>query len=115
MSQRIYMDNHATTPVDPRVLKAMLPYFSERFGNAASGQHSYGWEAAEAVETARAQVARLLNADTRSIVFTSGATEATALTDPATVGPTAAATVRTTASGISAEGVSLSLCALPGL
>jgi cysteine desulfurase len=71
----IYLDCHATTPVDPRVLDAMLPYFAERFGNAASRTHRYGWDARDAVETARQQVAALIGADARDIVFTSGATE----------------------------------------
>src|SRR5512137_1771784 len=68
----IYMDHHSTTPVDPRVLEAMLPYFSEHFGNAASKSHSFGWK----VEEAGAEVARLIGASAREIVWTSGATEA---------------------------------------
>jgi cysteine desulfurase len=72
----IYMDSHATTPVDPRVLDAMLPFFTEQFGNASSRNHPFGWKAAKAVESAREQVASLIGGRLRDIVFTSGATEA---------------------------------------
>ena len=75
MAGPIYMDNHATTSVDPRVLDAMLPYFSERFGNAASRSHAYGWMAEEAVDVAREQIAGLIGGGPRDLVITSGATE----------------------------------------
>ncbi len=75
MNRPIYLDYSATTPVDPRVVKKMVPYLYERFGNPASRSHVYGWQAEEAVEGAREQVARMVNADPKEIVWTSGATE----------------------------------------
>src|SRR6195256_2914265 len=71
----IYLDYSATTPVDPRVAQKMIPYLTEEFGNPASRSHSYGWTAEEAVENAREEVAKLVNCDSKEIVWTSGATE----------------------------------------
>ena len=71
----IFMDNHSTTPMDPKVLEVMMPFFIEKFGNAASRNHAFGWEAEEATETARQQLANLIHCDPKEIVFTSGATE----------------------------------------
>ena len=76
MNFPIYLDNNSTTPMDPRVLDAMLPYFNEKFGNAASRNHSFGWNAEEAVDYAREQVGRLIGCTSKEIIFTSGATEA---------------------------------------
>ena len=81
----VYLDYHATTPVDPRVLEAMLPFFTERFGNPHSKQHAWGWDARDAVEAARAQVAALINAASGEIVFTSGASESNNLAIKGTV------------------------------
>ncbi len=75
MTRRVYMDNHATTPVDQRVVDAMLPVFTQQFGNSGSRNHAFGWEAEALVDTAREQVAKVIGAKAKEIIFTSGATE----------------------------------------
>ena len=87
VSTPIYMDSHATTRTDPRVVEAMLPYFSEHYGNAASRTHAFGWTAADAIDTARRQIATLIGARSSEIVFTSGATEANNLAIKGVVEP----------------------------
>ena len=86
MIKPIYLDNQATTPMDPKVLKTMIPFFHENFGNASSMHHRYGIEAQEAVESSRATLARVIGAQEKEIIFTSGATEAINLAIKGVVG-----------------------------
>jgi cysteine desulfurase len=98
----IYLDYHATTPVDPRVLEAMLPFFTERFGNPHSKQHAFGWDARDATDTARAQVAALINATAGEITFTGGATESSNLALKGAVAATRSSGTRSSATRSSA-------------
>ena len=106
----IYLDNHATTRVAPEVLAAMLPYFTEQYGNAASVNHAFGWRAAEAVERAREQIGRLLNCPAEWIVFTSGATEANNLAIKGIVSGTALAAGRARKTRPGASALPLTAC-----